>query len=148
MKPSSTVSWIVTLPSQYQAELQFLNVSQPKCNDRHTAIKVRLLGQEEELMSRREDEVTEDSLVLPQSFYLNMSNCIPEDGQFKAMTRIILQQKTSKHFPELTIDRLVVQRLKRALVVVCAGILPIILGVAGALLLLLIVLAVVCILKK
>lgn len=92
------------MPSQYQAELQFLNVSQPKCNDRHTAIKVRLLGQEEELMSRREDEVTEDSLVLPQSFYLNMSNCIPEDGQFKAMTRIILQQKTSKHFPELTID--------------------------------------------
>lgn len=103
MKPSSTVSWIVTLPSQYEADLQFLNVSQPKCNDRHTAIKVRLLGQEEELMSRREDEVTED-LLLPQSFYLNMSNCIPEGGQFKAMTRIILKNKTSKHFTELTID--------------------------------------------
>lgn len=97
MKPSFTVSWIVTLPSQYQADLQFLNVSQPKCNDRHTAIKVKLLGQEEELMSRREDEVTEDSLLLPQSFYLNMSNCIPEEGQFKAMTRIILKKKPGKH---------------------------------------------------
>lgn len=104
MKPSSTVSWIVTLPSQYQADLQFLNVSQPKCNDRHTAIKVKLLGQEEELMSRREDELTEDSLLLPQSFYLNMSNCIPEEGQFKAMTRIILQKKSSKHFNELSIN--------------------------------------------
>ncbi|XP_056876742.1 CUB domain-containing protein 1-like [Takifugu flavidus] len=124
MKPSSTVSWIVTLPSQYQAHLQFLNVSQPKCNDRHTAIRVKLLGQEEELLSRREDEPTED-LLLPQSFYLNMSNCIPEEGEFKAMTRIILQKKP-----------------------ISAGILPIVLGVAGALLLLLIVLAVVCILKK
>lgn len=103
MKPSSTVSWIVTLPSQFQADL-FLNESQPKCDDRHTAIKVKLLGQEEELMSRREDEPVEDSLLLPQSFYLNMSNCIPEKGQFKAMARIILQKKSGKHFNELPID--------------------------------------------
>lgn len=41
-----------------------------------------------------------------------------------------------------------IYRLKRTLVVASAGILPIVLGVAGALLLLLIVLAVVCILKK
>lgn len=92
------------LPSQYQAHLQFLNVSQPKCHDRHTAIKVKLLGQEEELMSRREDEVIEESLLLLQSFYLNMSNCIPAEGQFKAMTKIILQKKQSKHFNKLSID--------------------------------------------
>lgn len=96
MRPSSTVSWIVTLPSQYQADMEFANLSQPKCNDRHTAIKVKMLGQEEEIMSRREDEEAEDKLVVPQSFYLNMSNCIPEEGEFGAVTKIVLQKKTSK----------------------------------------------------
>lgn len=96
MRPSSTVSWIVTLPSQYQADVQFVNISQPKCNDRHTAIKVKMLGQEEEILSRREDEQAEDKLLVPQSFYLNMSNCIVEEGQFGAVTKIVLQKKSSK----------------------------------------------------
>lgn len=96
MRSSSTVSWIVTLPSQYRADVHFVNISQPKCNDRHTAIKVKLLGQEEEIMSRREDEQAEDRLQVPQSFYLNMSNCVPEEGQFGAVTKIVLQKKTSK----------------------------------------------------
>lgn len=96
MRPSSTVSWIVTLPSQYQADVQFVNISQPKCNDRHTAIKVKMLGQEEEIMSRREDEQAEDKLLVPQSFYLNMSNCITEEGQFGAVAKIVLQKKSSK----------------------------------------------------
>lgn len=96
MRPSSTVSWIVTVPSQHQAHLQFVNVSQPKCNDRHTSIKVKMLGYEEEIMSRREDEPAEEKLLVPKSFYLNMSNCIPEEGQFGAVTKIVLQKKTSK----------------------------------------------------
>uniref|UniRef100_A0A3Q3WW93 Uncharacterized protein n=1 Tax=Mola mola TaxID=94237 RepID=A0A3Q3WW93_MOLML len=95
MRSSSTVSWIVTLPSQYRADVHFVNISQPKCNDRHTAIKVKLLGQEEEIMSRREDEQAEDRLQVPQSFYLNMSNCVPEEGQFGAVTKIVLQKKTT-----------------------------------------------------
>lgn len=96
MAAFSTVSWIVTLPSQYQAALQFVNISQPKCKDRHTSIKVRMLGQEEEIMSRREDEEAEDQLVVPQSFYLNMSNCIPEEGEFGAVAKISLQKKSSE----------------------------------------------------
>ncbi|XP_022602881.1 CUB domain-containing protein 1-like [Seriola dumerili] len=122
MKPSSTMSWIVTVPSHYQAHVQFVNVSQPKCLERHTAIIVKMLGYEEELMSRREDEQAEDKLLIPQSFYLNMSNCIPEEGHFGAVTKIVLQRKTN--------------------------VLAIILGIVGALLLMLIVLAVVCIITK
>ncbi|KAE8281979.1 CUB domain-containing protein 1 [Larimichthys crocea] len=122
MNPPSTVSWIVTLPSQYQALMQFVNISQPKCKDRHTSIKVKMLGQEEEIMSRREDEQAEDKLLVPHSFYLNMSNCIPDEGQFGAVIKITLQKKTN--------------------------LLAILLGIAGALLLLLIVLAVVCIVTK
>lgn len=95
MKPSSTVSWIVNMPSYYQAQLQFVNVSQPKCLDRHTAIIVKLVGHEEELMSRREDE-TADDLLVSKSFFLNMSNCIPEKGHFGAVTKILLQSKISK----------------------------------------------------
>lgn len=97
MAAFSTVSWIVTLPSQYQAALQFVNISQPKCKDRHTSIKVKMLGQEEEIMSRREDEEAEDRLDVPQSFYLNMSNCVPEEGKFGAVAKISLQKKSSEH---------------------------------------------------
>ncbi|XP_061615885.1 CUB domain-containing protein 1 isoform X2 [Phyllopteryx taeniolatus] len=118
MRPSSTVSWIVSLPSQYQARVQVVKVSQPKCKDRHTAIKVKLLDSEKELLSRREDEKTDDKLLVPQSFYLNMSNCIPEEGNFGAVTQIVLEPKTN--------------------------LLAILLGIVGALLLLLIILAVVC----
>lgn len=96
MKPMSTVAWIVTVPSGYEAHVQFINISQPKCKDRHTSIKVRMLGAEEEMMSRREDEQAEDKLTVPQSFYLNMSNCIPEEGEFAALTKIVLQKKSSK----------------------------------------------------
>uniref|UniRef100_A0A8C2ZL11 CUB domain containing protein 1 n=1 Tax=Cyclopterus lumpus TaxID=8103 RepID=A0A8C2ZL11_CYCLU len=122
MRPSSTVSWIVTVPSQYEAHMQFVNLSQPKCMDRHTAIKVMMLGDEEEMISRREDEEAEDKLTVPRSFYLNMSNCIPEEGHFGAMTNIVLQKRSN--------------------------LLAILLGIAGALLLLLIVLAVVCFVTK
>ncbi|XP_034561437.1 CUB domain-containing protein 1-like isoform X2 [Notolabrus celidotus] len=123
MRPMSTLSWIVNVPSGYKAHLQFVNVSQPKCNDRHTAIKVKKLAEEEEIFSRREDEQTEDqSLFVDQSFYLNMSNCIPEEGHFGAVTKIVLQKSSN--------------------------LLAILLGIAGALLLGLIILGVVCFITK
>ncbi|KAM9384548.1 CUB domain-containing protein 1 [Pholidichthys leucotaenia] len=121
MREQSTISWIVTVPSHYQAHLQFINVSQPKCESRHTSIKVQMLGYEEELMSRREDEDLE-KLLVPQSFYLNMSNCKPEKDHFGVVTKIVLEKKNN--------------------------LLAIILGVVGALLLLVIVLAAVFITKK
>lgn len=96
MMPFSTVSWIVAVPSGYQAILQFPNITQPKCKDRHTAMTVKMRDQEEELMSRREDEKVEDQLVVSQSFYFNMSNCIPEEGQFGAVAKIALQKNNSK----------------------------------------------------
>ncbi|XP_031151808.1 CUB domain-containing protein 1 isoform X1 [Sander lucioperca] len=122
MKPFSTVSWIVTLPSQYQAHMQFVNVSQPKCSDGHTAIKVKMLGDNEEIMTRREDKLSEDMLTVTRSFYLTMSNCMPEKGHFGALTKIDLQKENN--------------------------LLAILLGVMGAILLLLIVLASVCLVAK
>uniref|UniRef100_A0A3Q1GUB8 CUB domain containing protein 1a n=1 Tax=Acanthochromis polyacanthus TaxID=80966 RepID=A0A3Q1GUB8_9TELE len=95
MNPSTTVSWIVTLPSQYQAHLQFVNITRPKCKDRHAYMKVKTLDSVEEMMSRREDEEAEDKLLVLQSFYLNMSNCIPEERQFSVLTKITLEKKTS-----------------------------------------------------
>lgn len=104
MRPYSTVSWIVSLPSQYQAALQFVNVSQPKCDQRHTYIKVKTMGSEEEMFSRREDEEAEDELMVPDSFYLNMSNCLPQEGHFGAVTKVVLQRKTSKRTPLWAFD--------------------------------------------
>ncbi|TNN61844.1 CUB domain-containing protein 1 [Liparis tanakae] len=122
MRHSSTVSWIVSVPSQYEAHVHFVNLSQPKCADRHTAIKVMMLGEEEEMFSRREDEEAEDKLMVPRSFYLNMSNCEPEEGHFGAVTNIVLQKKSN--------------------------LLAILLGLAGVLLLVLTVLGVVCFVTK
>uniref|UniRef100_A0A3P8SNR5 CUB domain containing protein 1a n=1 Tax=Amphiprion percula TaxID=161767 RepID=A0A3P8SNR5_AMPPE len=122
MKPSTTVSWIVTLPSQYQAHLQFVNITRPKCKDRHAYMKVRTLDSVEEMMSRREDEEAEDKLLVLQSFYLNMSNCIPEERQFSVLTKITLEKKTN--------------------------LLAIVLGIAGAVVLALAVLGVVCCVTK
>ncbi|XP_072226330.1 CUB domain-containing protein 1 [Leuresthes tenuis] len=122
MNPSTTISWIITFPSLYRADVLFVNISQPKCADRHTGIKVQMLGYEEELLSRREDEPAERNLMVPQSFYLNMSNCVLEEGNFGVVTKIVLQKNTN--------------------------LLAIVLGIAGALLLLIIVLVVVCVVTK
>lgn len=123
MSASSTVSWILTLPGDYQALLNFPNVSQPKCADRHTSIRVKMLGDEEELMSRREDEAVDDKLTVSHSFYLNMSNCVPEKGDFGAVAKVVLQKKKN-------------------------NLLPILLGIAAAVLLVLIGLVVVCVVIK
>ena len=44
MRPSSTVSWMVQVPPQFLALVQFPNVTQPSCAQRHTSIKVRGSG--------------------------------------------------------------------------------------------------------
>lgn len=99
MRPWSTVSWVVSLPGQHSADLRFLNVSQPKCLDRHTALTVKLLERRKEILRRSEDPKPKDGdydLEVPESFYLTMSNCEPQEGQFGAMAKIILQKEPSK----------------------------------------------------
>ncbi|KAF7210897.1 CUB domain-containing protein 1 isoform X1 [Nothobranchius furzeri] len=121
MRPFSTASWIVSLPSQYSADIQFANLSQPICAEKHTQIKVKNLDQKAELMSRREDEKIEN-LMAQQSFQLDMSNCKPKTGDFGAMTKIVLQKKSN--------------------------LLAILLGLAGVLLLLILLLAAVCVIAR
>ncbi|XP_028282407.1 CUB domain-containing protein 1a isoform X2 [Parambassis ranga] len=92
MQPYSTVSWIVSVPARMEANLMFGNLSQPKCRNRHTDIRVQRVGRLEEDYSRREDEGAESQLTVSESFYLNMSNCMPERGQFSVITKITLQE--------------------------------------------------------
>ncbi|XP_022049889.2 CUB domain-containing protein 1a [Acanthochromis polyacanthus] len=92
MKPSSTVSWIVDVPPKMDAHLMFANLTQPKCKARHTNIRVQRVGSPEEDYSRREDEETESEITISESFYLNMSNCMPERGDFSIITKITLQK--------------------------------------------------------
>lgn len=121
MKSYRTLSWIVMLPDQYKAQLNF-NVTQPKCKEGHTGIDVRTIGNEQPKLSFKEQGPQVVEKLVGESFYLNMSNCEPETGQFSVLTTINLQRKQNY--------------------------LPIVLGISGALLLLLIVLAVVCIVAK
>lgn len=101
MKSYSTVSWIVSVPSMMDAQLTFTNLSQPKCSNRHTNIRVQRVGKPEEDYSRREDEKMESELTVSEDFYLNMSNCLPERGDFSVITKITLQKSKSKRNPRL-----------------------------------------------
>ncbi|KAL6457339.1 hypothetical protein MHYP_G00343020 [Metynnis hypsauchen] len=123
MQSDSTVSWIVTIPEEYSAELLFINVSQPRCERGHTRVAIQEMGSSEE-ESFREDERYNDKYDIQSSFYLNMSNCEPEHGTFAALSKISLQKKTRK-------------------------LLSIILAVVGALLaVMVIILAVVCVVVR
>ncbi|XP_030604789.1 CUB domain-containing protein 1a isoform X1 [Archocentrus centrarchus] len=92
MKSYSTVSWIVSVPPMMDAHLTFTNLTQPKCSNRHTNIRVQRVGSLEEDYSRREDEKAESELTVSENFYLNMSNCLPERGNFSVITKITLQK--------------------------------------------------------
>ncbi|XP_074539146.1 CUB domain-containing protein 1a [Halichoeres trimaculatus] len=92
MQSYSTVSWIVTVPQRMEAQLMFAKLSQPKCKNRHTNIRVQRVGRLEEDYSRREDEEAEEMITVSESFYLNMSNCMPERGDFSVITKITLQK--------------------------------------------------------
>lgn len=96
MKSYSTVSWIVTVPPRMDARLMFANLSQPKCSQRHTNIRVQRMGSPEEEYSRREDEEPEREITVSGSFYLNMSNCMPESGDFSIVTKVTLQKSISE----------------------------------------------------
>lgn len=92
----STVSWIVSVPPKMEARLMFANLSQPKCSNRHTDIRVQRVGSPEEDYSRREDEEAEEEITVAESFYLNMSNCMPEKGDFSVITKITLQKARNR----------------------------------------------------
>ncbi|XP_056088695.1 CUB domain-containing protein 1 [Rhinichthys klamathensis goyatoka] len=124
MNPSSSVTWIVSVPQEHKAELQLTNVSQPVCDSGHTEVAVRPLDPQGRMQSWREDQSFDNTVIQQQSFYLNMSNCDPKSGRFAVLSKVTLHKET-KNF------------------------LSIILAVVGVLVLLLIItLIVVCVIRK
>ena len=63
---------------------------------------MQTIGSEEELLSRREDEKLDNKLGVTASFYLNMSNCLPESGSFSALSKVMVEKKSSKYTPPHT----------------------------------------------
>uniref|UniRef100_A0A3Q4HK69 CUB domain containing protein 1a n=1 Tax=Neolamprologus brichardi TaxID=32507 RepID=A0A3Q4HK69_NEOBR len=84
MKSYRTLSWIVTLPNQYKAQLNF-NVTQPQCKEGHTGIDVRTIENRELKLSITENDPPVVEQLVGESFYLNMSNCEPETRQFSCL---------------------------------------------------------------
>ncbi|KAM8870718.1 CUB domain-containing protein 1a [Spinachia spinachia] len=119
MKPYSTVSWIVSVPPKMDAHLMFANLSQPKCSNRHTNIRVQRIGCLEEEYSRREDEEPESELTVSGSFYLNMSNCMPEKGHFGVITKVTLQERKNLLLTIVSVVACLVVIFVIVLVVVC-----------------------------
>ncbi|XP_067305458.1 CUB domain-containing protein 1-like isoform X2 [Pseudorasbora parva] len=92
MKPSSTVSWIIN--TELTSNLKFRNVSQTKCKEMHTNIAVQTIRSQTMVYSTKKDEKINDVLV-PESFYLNMTNCKSPTGAFKAIMEITLPDNTN-----------------------------------------------------
>lgn len=92
MSQSSTVAWIVTVPSKMKAHVMFTDLDQPHCRKGHTKILIQRLSEEEEEYSRREDEKPDNQITVSESFYLNMSNCVPQSGDFRVLTKVTLKK--------------------------------------------------------
>lgn len=118
MKASSTVSWIVSTPPKMEALLVFANVTHPKCGAGHTGIKVQRVGSLEEDYSRREDEKA-DNHTSYGKFYLNMSNCRPERGDFRVFTKIIVQKSKNIMLTILSVVAALLVIFIIVLIVVC-----------------------------
>ncbi|XP_072536189.1 CUB domain-containing protein 1a [Salminus brasiliensis] len=95
MSPQSTVSWIVSFPSHFEALVEFTNVSQVSCVNRHTCIEVQKQSSRGETYSWRMDEKPK-TVVMEESFFLNMSNCKPVKGSFSVVSQITLLKRKNK----------------------------------------------------
>ncbi|XP_048009321.1 CUB domain-containing protein 1-like [Megalobrama amblycephala] len=96
MKPSSNVSWIINMEPQLKSNLKFMNVSQPECMEVQTNIVAQTILPQMIVYSAKTEENINDVLV-PESFYLNMTNCKSPTGSFRAMMEITLQNNTKNH---------------------------------------------------
>ncbi|XP_051991080.1 CUB domain-containing protein 1-like [Xyrauchen texanus] len=94
MNPSSSVTWIVNVPQEHRAELQFTNVSKPKCDTGHTTVEIQQLGSNGHSQSWREDQSVPNIVNQLESFYLNMSNCEPKSGSFAVLSKVTLLKET------------------------------------------------------
>lgn len=95
MNPSSAVTWIVSVPQEHKAELQFTNVSKTVCDSEHTEIAISPLDSQGQTQSWREDQSFDtNTIIQQQSFYLNMSNCEPKSGRFAVLSKVTLYKKT------------------------------------------------------
>ncbi|KAG7336233.1 hypothetical protein KOW79_000926 [Hemibagrus wyckioides] len=122
MKSYATVSWFVSFPAQLEAHVSFTNVSQLTCKNRPAYIKLQRLQSHDKMYSWQ-DQNPKD-VVVSDSFYLNMSNCLPVKGAFSVVSQVILHTGKSV-------------------------LLSIILSVVGVVLLLMaIIIAVFCIMRK
>ncbi|XP_027143065.1 CUB domain-containing protein 1a [Larimichthys crocea] len=119
MESYSTASWIISVPPKMDARLVFANISQPKCSNRHTSIKIQRVGHLEEDYSRREDEEAESEITVSESFYFNMSNCMSERGHFSAVTKITLQKSKNLLLTILSVVAALLVIFVIVLVVVC-----------------------------
>uniref|UniRef100_A0A3B3VEF5 CUB domain containing protein 1a n=1 Tax=Poecilia latipinna TaxID=48699 RepID=A0A3B3VEF5_9TELE len=123
MKPHSSVSWIVDLPWMHHAHIKFA-ISGLECENSHTRINVKHQEGGSDLLDINESEkMRTENTTARQSFYLNVTNCQPEGrDQFNVKATIVLERKTN--------------------------LLPILLGLVGAVLLLLLILVVVCVVLR
>ncbi|XP_048881816.1 CUB domain-containing protein 1-like isoform X2 [Brienomyrus brachyistius] len=95
MRSYSTASWIISLAKGFEASLGFVAVNQPKCEDGHTGITVKTQSSHKELYSQREDEDSVSTVLVPDSFYLNVSNCLVEREHFSMFSKVVMRRTAS-----------------------------------------------------
>ncbi|XP_055504821.1 CUB domain-containing protein 1-like [Leucoraja erinacea] len=103
MASKMTVSWDITVPEEQVVKLSFLNQSMPVCLHGHVFVSVDQQRDDSTVTNFREtDALPTHPLVLPHRFWLNVSNCEPEQGQLNLVVHLVVAQ------PEVTTDVLLI----------------------------------------
>lgn len=95
MQPGSTVSWMVNVPEEYSAHLNFSSVSWPQCHANRTEVKIQELDSSSVTSYSKDVQLPLAQNIL-RSFYLNVSNCENKKGKFALLSQISLQEKPGK----------------------------------------------------
>ncbi|XP_043921458.1 CUB domain-containing protein 1 [Protopterus annectens] len=80
MPPLTSASWSVLVPPEQVALLKFIERASVTCQFQHVSLIIKEQTPDSYEIHRREDEPLPDSLKLYNNFWVNISNCLPENG--------------------------------------------------------------------
>uniref|UniRef100_A0A4W3ITY4 CUB domain-containing protein 1 n=1 Tax=Callorhinchus milii TaxID=7868 RepID=A0A4W3ITY4_CALMI len=82
MPHQGTASWNIVVPADHKAELTFVSSSMPECEIGHTSVTIIEQMEHTDTSTWREtDTLPTNPVNLLGTFWVNVSNCVPERGR-------------------------------------------------------------------
>uniref|UniRef100_A0A4W3I9J0 CUB domain-containing protein n=1 Tax=Callorhinchus milii TaxID=7868 RepID=A0A4W3I9J0_CALMI len=91
MPHQGTASWNIVVPADHKAELTFVSSSMPECEIGHTSVTIIEQMEHTDTSTWREtDTLPTNPVNLLGTFWVNVSNCVPERGRFKILFKVVI----------------------------------------------------------